>query len=389
MYGIEPVINIFFKMKNIEQQHLMKLSTKQALAINAKLPRPIKQIEGTAKVLPVTIALGLQMDVISENDPRRWLTTQPCFLYDGNKKITFPCDASNTQDTTFDYMDSGAYYCVGSSHLGGKYKNHVDVCYPPTMFGFDKTNLVNVPLKSRTGWCCTMGKYTKFRDRIADRIELRHMDCFDDNTYFCYDEIKTDKKAMIDLMFRHPEGNTALFIEKSNNKEDSTSLHWTDNHFSDEYEHTVRRYGDFNFIKRIQDLKGTHIGMWLGPWHKKNLIELVPESTIDYFEPTEKITKPLRAGMPFVVVGPKKFLYYLRKMGFRTFHPFINEDYDKEPNWKKRCNMAVDAMFRLVRNPKNIPEIQEICNHNQNIILKLGKVDHIRRIAKKLRHVVK
>jgi hypothetical protein len=31
---------------------------------------------------------------------------------------------------------------------------------------------------------------------------------------------------------------------------------------------------------------------------------------------------------PFIVMGSKNFLIYLRQMGFKTFYEFWNEDYD-------------------------------------------------------------
>src|ERR1700728_700746 len=44
--------------------------------------------------------------------------------------------------------------------------------------------------------------------------------------------------------------------------------------------------------------------------------------------PSEKIWKPIVQGLPFLVVGTPGLLDYLRRIGFQTFSPVINEEYD-------------------------------------------------------------
>jgi len=48
----------------------------------------------------------------------------------------------------------------------------------------------------------------------------------------------------------------------------------------------------------------------------------------DLLYPSEKIWKPIVQGLPFLVVGTPGLLGYLRHLGFRTFSPMIDEDYD-------------------------------------------------------------
>jgi hypothetical protein len=43
---------------------------------------------------------------------------------------------------------------------------------------------------------------------------------------------------------------------------------------------------------------------------------------------TEKTFKPIALGMPFVIVGTKGSLEYLRSYGFRTFEGIWDESYD-------------------------------------------------------------
>jgi hypothetical protein len=60
-------------------------------------------------------------------------------------------------------------------------------------------------------------------------------------------------------------------------------------------------------------------------------IELVCESyTIgDTFFPTEKTVRPMSAGKPMLVYGPKNFLARLRSLGFQTYFDCWSEEYDQ------------------------------------------------------------
>ncbi len=62
---------------------------------------------------------------------------------------------------------------------------------------------------------------------------------------------------------------------------------------------------------------------------------------------SEKIFKPIIALQPFIILGQSGSLDYLKKVGYQTFHPFINEDYDSETNDVKRFNMIIDEVQRL------------------------------------------
>ena len=364
--------------KNIE---LHRLSESELIRLNFKLPKPKQKIVGHVSVLPVTIAMGCQIDLLLHNDLRHWLKHGTCFLLD-NKKISFPSLTHNTSDATNNFLETGGdYYCVGSASLHGMFENHLDVLYSSQFFGFSKDNLVDIPLAHRQDWCCTMFKKNPIRDLIADILQSQYTKKFTDNTWFCYDGIEKSQKNLIKLMFKKPGETGFTSIETCKDIDNNQSKYWGNLKFTDTFMQKT-------FYQRVKNTVGEHIGHLLGPWHQQNLIELVPEATFEYFEPTEKIVKPIRAGMPFVAIGCKKFLYRLRKMGFRTFHPYIDESYDLENNWKKRTKMAVNSMFTFLSNPNHLDEIEKICKYNQNVILKIGRHDPVCRIAKKLKPLV-
>ena len=50
---------------------------------------------------------------------------------------------------------------------------------------------------------------------------------------------------------------------------------------------------------------------------------------------------------PFIFVGCSGRLEELRRQGFKTFHPFIDESYDKEKHPIKRMRMIIKEIERL------------------------------------------
>ena len=104
------------------------------------------------------------------------------------------------------------------------------------------------------------------------------------------------------------------------------------------------------------------------PWpYEKTFFSLVSES--QFVEETlflsEKIWKSIANKHPFILVGSYKTLDYLHKEGFKTFHPFIDESYDKEKHPYRRIT-------------KIIKEVKKLCLMNQSEINKfLSDIDEI------------
>jgi hypothetical protein len=62
---------------------------------------------------------------------------------------------------------------------------------------------------------------------------------------------------------------------------------------------------------------------------------------------TEKIFKPIAMKHPFIVLGRPNFLMHLKKRGYKTFSPFINEDYDSIEDSVKRFEAIMTEINRL------------------------------------------
>lgn len=113
-------------------------------------------------------------------------------------------------------------------------------------------------------------------------------------------------------------------------------------------------------------------------YHQFN-IELVCESyTIgDTFFPTEKTVRPIAAGKPMIVYGPKKFLTRLKSLGFRTYDNYWNEEYDQlegPTRWR-----AIQSVIKsLIELPKFqmyelLEKTQEVSVYNRQHLAELIK----------------
>jgi len=96
---------------------------------------------------------------------------------------------------------------------------------------------------------------------------------------------------------------------------------------------------------------------------------------------TEKTYKPIAVKHPFILVGSAFMLARLRDRGYKTFHPFINEKYDKIIDGKKRLITIVDEIERLC----NMTEdewhewqlnIKDIVEHNYNRFFEITDFRH-------------
>jgi hypothetical protein len=85
---------------------------------------------------------------------------------------------------------------------------------------------------------------------------------------------------------------------------------------------------------------------------------------------TEKTFKPIAMGMPFVIVGTRGSLEYLRSYGFRTFEGIWDESYDLEED-----SVRIERIASLLRSLDELPteakqdlfeQAQEVVEHNWN-----------------------
>ena len=92
--------------------------------------------------------------------------------------------------------------------------------------------------------------------------------------------------------------------------------------------------------------------------------------------PTEKTWKAIFCKKPFIVAAAPYFLKDLKKMGFKSFSPFIDESYDNEEDNNTRIKMIVNESTRICNLPIDeysevIKGCTEIVEHNYNVLKEL------------------
>lgn len=93
---------------------------------------------------------------------------------------------------------------------------------------------------------------------------------------------------------------------------------------------------------------------------------------------SEKVWKPIGHSHPFILIGPAKSLQYLQSLGYKTFHPHIDESYDIENDDFKRLEMIIEEIEKFSKKTKEekdqfLTDIADILKHNQNLFLNYSK----------------
>ena len=94
---------------------------------------------------------------------------------------------------------------------------------------------------------------------------------------------------------------------------------------------------------------------------------------------SEKIFKPIIAGHIFIALAGQGYLKYLRQCGFQTFHDYIDESYDMEPDPMKRVDkIAVVCQDLASRDHvKLYKQIEHITKHNRTLFFNEQHLRHL------------
>tara|TARA_B100001057_G_scaffold66310_1_gene60033 strand:+ start:6047 stop:7099 length:1053 start_codon:yes stop_codon:yes gene_type:complete len=99
-------------------------------------------------------------------------------------------------------------------------------------------------------------------------------------------------------------------------------------------------------------------------------ISLVAETldTDRIFFPTEKVGKPMLCNKPFIVLSGKHYLKMLKHIGFKTFHPVIDESYDDIDDTTQRTKSAFESFMQLQKLDPIIvrQELKKVLDYNLN-----------------------
>lgn len=149
---------------------------------------------------------------------------------------------------------------------------------------------------------------------------------------------------------------------------------------------------EYNQTKEnLANIKNLH-----NDWYNDTYFSIVTETNFPAFYPidskfssdfmkdnvgrlySEKIFRTIIYKHPFLATGPKHFLKGLKWLGYKTFHPFIDESYDEESDDVKRLLMIVKEAKRLCELSDNelkqfLDATKEICDFNFELLKKQNK----------------
>lgn len=101
---------------------------------------------------------------------------------------------------------------------------------------------------------------------------------------------------------------------------------------------------------------------------------------------SEKTFKPIAFMHPFILMSQPHSLKILRDLGYKTFHPYIDESYDTETNDISRLKMILKEVERLSSFSDTeveifIDVIKPITNHNFINLIRKKNNEHIHKIG--------
>ena len=94
---------------------------------------------------------------------------------------------------------------------------------------------------------------------------------------------------------------------------------------------------------------------------------------------TEKIARCWMTKTPFIAFGPKNYLKNLKRIGFRTFDTFWNEDYDRYENAtriiliQRLINKIHGMDYTKIKDIYHSPAMQDILQHNWSLFKNLNR----------------
>ena len=106
--------------------------------------------------------------------------------------------------------------------------------------------------------------------------------------------------------------------------------------------------------------------------YERTFISIISETLMDRntLFISEKTWKPIMVGHPFMILGNKNSLVFLKSLGYKTFDKWIDESYDLIDNEKERREAIIKELKKLSELSINQliemrKEMNEICEYNQ------------------------
>jgi hypothetical protein len=127
--------------------------------------------------------------------------------------------------------------------------------------------------------------------------------------------------------------------------------------------------GEVDYLKYPKDQQGAPSNYRMDDAYLQSFCMVVTESF--FALPTgiisEKVINGIKLGRPFIVVAPPKTLEYMRKLGFRTFERYWDEDYDNESNHEERLLKVFKVIDYI--NSMDIDQLKVWYSNMEDILL--------------------
>jgi hypothetical protein len=140
-----------------------------------------------------------------------------------------------------------------------------------------------------------------------------------------------------------------------------------------------------NSYSKLGEIKDYHIfyERILHNLYKNSWLSIVTESSFFKYENSifisEKTFKPIACMQPFIIVGSRGTLKYLRKLGYKTFDPFIDESYDDLDD-QHRLPAIMEALKKVQAIEDKVSwynSMREIVEHNHKLFMEINHTKSI------------
>jgi hypothetical protein len=236
---------------------------------------------------------------------------------------------------------------------------------------------------------------SKFNDVLF--MTIHHTDApnfFRINT-FPLDIEYTIRNVDVDDISTYPNRNFSMFLRNYNETfERKFVLHYLEknNLLSKGFVSAENRGKNFNTVETINaNLLFDNIKLTFNSQDKvfnylpikegleKSLFNIIIETEyfyVDHMIITEKIYRCFKYKKPFIIFSQHNIIKHLNDMGFKTFSPVFNENYDKCSDPYKRFNEFLKEVKRLGSKSFNtldreINELKNSLEHNKNLLTEL------------------
>jgi len=177
-----------------------------------------------------------------------------------------------------------------------------------------------------------------------------------EKTFLCFNKVHREHRIMLlDLIFKYDLLDKSFYSFQGEVVFGRPDITWIDT-VDKKYKYFLKNKDKFPLVLNITKdrYNPTDITPDDHKYFRKSYFSVITETV--YFENhkldssvffSEKIWKPIVMNHPFILVARHKMLAKLKDLGYKTFHPFINESYDDIRDPKERMIAIVEEIKRL------------------------------------------